>query len=174
MIAGQQITQFRVILLIQPNPNLKNCIFLDPPYLSGVILWFCCASSEHSKWVFACLCGCKNVYLSQLHMVCVSVCMSGSVCVTDVSNLIVVTPICLPRLSSFRMGRVGIRRFWHSRLGWHAPILKHGCHSLPLTLPLSVCICHTYICTAPTYTYMKAHQRCPIYRTVAALIATQE
>ena len=74
---------------------------------------------------------------------CATVCVYVRMCVSDVSNLIVVTPICLPRLSSFTMGRVGIRRFWHSRPGWHAPILKHGCHSLPLRLPFSVYLCRT-------------------------------
>ena len=101
-------------------------------------------------------------------MLCNGVCVC--VCLNDVSNLIVVTPICLPRLSSFTMGRVGIRRFWHSRPGWHAPIPKHGCHSL-LLLPLSVYLylTHTHTeHTMPPHIYMKTHQHCPTYSAAEA------
>lgn len=76
-------------------------------------------------WVTGLECGCvlsqcKHIYLFQMHMSewfvlwnGVSVCLC--VCMSDVSDLIVLTPICLPRLSSLGMCRVGIRRFWHSR-----------------------------------------------------------
>lgn len=128
----------------------------------------------------ACLSWCKHVYLFQMSnrfVLCNGLCLRLPAWASDVSNLIVVTPICLPRLSSFRMETVGIRRFWHSRPGWHAPILKHRCHSLPLLLPHSVSLCHTHISNPPPYTHthtcINEHWHCPTY-SPAAFIPTQE
>ena len=146
--------QFRQTLTMSETLSLSWHIYTNLKLIRSFCLriarpqWSDLSCLAFFMWMQTCLPSLNSDVVQRFVCMCVCVC----VCVNDVSNLIVVTPICLPRLTSFTMGRVGIRRFWHSRPGWHAPIPKHGCHSLLLLLPLSV-----YLCLTHTHTHTHTH-----------------
>lgn len=128
--------------------------FLDLLYLSGDLSDD--SVVHHKKMVttnFSCLCLPFPPCTCHTDLCCATnMCVRLRVCVSDASNLMVVTPICLPRLSCFTMGRVGMRISWRSRPIADMPNSKTW-------LSLTTCLYFTFIPLSLSLTHI--HMNCP-------------